>query len=71
MPALAEAADPGSYLDACRAALGRGLPRRKASRAALGHALAFSTWRSLDREGLADREAAELMATLIVPAVPG
>ncbi|MFI6144389.1 TetR/AcrR family transcriptional regulator [Streptomyces sp. NPDC051109] len=35
-------------------------------RAVIGHAVAFSTWRSLCREqGLADREAVEVMATLV------
>ena len=34
-------------------------------RAALGHALAFETWRSLAREGLDDRQAASLMASFV------
>jgi shikimate kinase len=36
--------------------------------AALGHALAFETWRSLAREGLDDRRAASLMASFVVGA---
>jgi AcrR family transcriptional regulator len=46
--------------------LARGLPRRKAVRAALGHALEFETWRSLVREqGLSERAAIELMVRLV------
>jgi AcrR family transcriptional regulator len=47
---------------------GRGLRGRaaKRARAALGHALAFPTWRSLTREqGLTDREAVALMRALV------
>jgi AcrR family transcriptional regulator len=47
---------------------GRGLRGRAArrTRAALGHALAFPTWRSLTRErGLADAEAVALMSVLV------
>ena len=58
------------YLDAVRddLAAGRGLRGRRAERvrAALGHALAFSTWRSLAREqGLRDEDAVELMCRLV------
>lgn len=43
-----------------------GWPRRKRVRAAVGHALAFSTWRSLAREqGLDDAQAAALMGHLV------
>jgi AcrR family transcriptional regulator len=43
----------------------RGLARRRV-RAAIGHALAFSTWRSLVREqGLDDLEAVDLMCRLV------
>jgi AcrR family transcriptional regulator len=50
------------YLDGIRDRLARGRRRR----AALGHALAFATWRSLVREqGLRDRDAVELMAGLV------
>jgi AcrR family transcriptional regulator len=49
--------------------LARGLPRRKAVRAAVGHAVEFDTWRSLARrEGLGDRAAAELMVELVAAA---
>ncbi len=50
---------------------GRGLRGRAArqTRAAIGHALAFGTWRSLAREqGLADDDAVGLMAALIAAA---
>jgi AcrR family transcriptional regulator len=49
-------------------AAGRGLRgrRKQHTRAAIGHALAFPTWRSLTRdEGLSNEEAAELMARLV------
>jgi AcrR family transcriptional regulator len=45
--------------------LAKDLPRRKAVRAAVGHALEFETWRSLVRtQGLSNRAAAEAMARL-------
>ena len=45
--------------------LARDLPRRKAVRAAVGHAVEFETWRSLVRtQGLSNRAAAEAMARL-------
>jgi AcrR family transcriptional regulator len=58
------------YLAAARETLiaGRGLRGRRARevRAAVGHALAFTTWRSLTREqGLDDNQAAELMRRLV------
>jgi AcrR family transcriptional regulator len=49
-------------------ARGRGLRGRRAKqvRAAIGHALAFPTWRSLTHEeGLADEDAVELMCRLV------
>jgi AcrR family transcriptional regulator len=49
-------------------AAGRGLRGRRAAfaRAAIGHALAFPTWRSLTREqGLGNDEAVELMSRLV------
>jgi AcrR family transcriptional regulator len=49
-------------------AAGRGLRGRRARhmRAAIGHALVFSTWRSLTRdEGLSNDEAAELTARFV------
>ena len=52
-------------------AAGRGLRGRRAqhTRAAIGHALAFPTWRSLTRdEGLSNEEAAELMAGFVAAA---
>jgi hypothetical protein len=47
---------------------GRGLrgPAERRTRAAIGHALAFSTWRSLAYEqGFPDDDAAALMGTLV------
>jgi AcrR family transcriptional regulator len=45
--------------------LAKDLPRRKAVRAAVGHALEFETWRSLVRtQGMSNRAAAEAMARL-------
>jgi AcrR family transcriptional regulator len=46
-----------------------GRPRRRAVRAAIGHALAFATWRSLAREqGLDDADAVRLMRGLVAAA---
>ena len=53
---------------------GRGLRGRAArrTRAAIGHALAFPTWRSLTREqGLADGEAIALMCALVEGSAAG
>jgi AcrR family transcriptional regulator len=61
------------YVAATRDLLLRGRPergrRRDAARAAIGHALSFTTWRSLTREqGLDDARAAELMCGLVAGA---
>jgi AcrR family transcriptional regulator len=58
------------YLESLRAALIKGRSERGQARArvaaAVGHALAFSTWRSLTREqGLDDSEAVALMVRLV------
>ena len=46
--------------------LARGWPRRRSVRAAIGHALAFETWRSLvRREGLTRRQAVDAMLQLV------
>jgi AcrR family transcriptional regulator len=46
-----------------------GRRRRRTVRAAIGHALAFATWRSLAREqGLSDAHAARLMCGLVAAA---
>jgi AcrR family transcriptional regulator len=42
----------------------RGNARRRTT-AAIGHALAFTTWQSLARRGLSDAEAADLMSALV------
>jgi hypothetical protein len=62
-----------SYLATARDALmaGRRLPgkARRRTQAAVGHAIAFSTWRSLTQEQrLDDSLAAELMGTLVTSA---
>jgi len=69
VPAGAAEAFLGYFADV-RSALMAGRPERGRARArvaaAIGHAIAFSTWRSLVREqGLADEEAVALMAALI------
>lgn len=44
-------------------------PARRRTRAAIGHAIAFSTWKSLVREqGLSDTEATTLMCALVAGA---
>ena len=49
-------------LERIRDELTRGRPRRKAVRAAIGHALEFETWRSLSRrQGLSRRQAVDSM----------
>ena len=50
-------------------ALARDWPRRKAVRAAVGHALEFETWRSLARrQGLSRRQAVDAMTQLVLAA---
>lgn len=61
------------YLSAARETLIRGRAvrgrRRDTVRAAIGHALAYPTWRSLSREqGLDDEQATELMCKLVAGA---
>jgi AcrR family transcriptional regulator len=61
------------YREAARETLLRGRPERgtarRRARAALGHALAFTTWRSLTLEqGLDDGQAAALMRALVAGA---
>ena len=61
------------YLSAARETLIRGHPvrgrRRDETRAAIGHALAYETWRSLTREqGLDDERAVALMCGLVAEA---
>jgi AcrR family transcriptional regulator len=65
-PVLQDVAAPLlEYWQSARQALDRGWTvrgsQRKVLRAIIGHALAFETWRSLVREGLDDRGAAEAM----------
>ena len=77
VPAIRKAfAETGAYLEQARSALlagrrERGRVRNRVS-AAIGHALAFTTWRSLVREqGLGEGEAVELMASLVEAAGGG
>jgi AcrR family transcriptional regulator len=58
------------YLEASRRdLLGEWAPRRsKRLHASLGHALRFSTWQSLDAEGLGAREMADLVSEWITSA---
>jgi AcrR family transcriptional regulator len=71
VPALRKAAAAtGAYLEQARAVLMRGRRERGRHRdrvaAAIGHAMAFPTWRSLVREQeLGDEEAVDLMASLV------
>lgn len=67
------AAEMEAYLEQARSSLLRGRRERGRARtrasAAIGHALAFSTWRSLVCEqGLDDEEAVELMISLVASA---
>lgn len=70
VPVLTDTLDDyRGYLEEVRKLLMRGRPERgrtrRAAEAAIGHALAFATWKSLtEGQGLADEEAAGLMASL-------
>lgn len=66
VPALAEVMTPWwNYMREAAGALaagwGAGPEQQRSVRAAVGHALDFATWRSLDRQGLDDDESVELM----------
>lgn len=71
VPAMRPAVESmGAWLAAAVATILRGRPERGARRrrveAAVGHAIAFATWRSLARDqGLADSEAVGLMCRLV------
>jgi len=67
VPANAEVlAETTAELEALRDGAARGWPRRKAVRAAIGHALEFETWRSLvRRHGLSQAQAVDTMARLV------
>lgn len=58
------------YLEAARTdLLGEWAPRRsRRLRASLGHALRFSTWQSLDAQGLSAREMADLVGVWVAAA---
>jgi AcrR family transcriptional regulator len=74
VPAVRKAAAAmDAYREGARSVLLRGRPERGRARervaAAIGHALAFPTWRSLVREqDLGDAEVVELMAALVASA---
>lgn len=55
----------GEVAGGLAAGWGVGAGRQRLVRAAVGHALRFSTWRSLDRQGLSDEEAVDMMAALV------
>jgi AcrR family transcriptional regulator len=67
--------DRDRFMETCRDVLARGWGARGRRRAlllaAIGHALDFHTWVSLARQGLHDREAAQLMTQLAVSAREG
>jgi AcrR family transcriptional regulator len=67
VPANAEVLDELTAAFAALAdAVARGWPRRKAVRAAIGHALEFETWRSLvRRQGLSPAQAVDAMERLV------
>jgi AcrR family transcriptional regulator len=73
LPSLRDAMQPRfAYMDWVRDVLLKGRPgaRRKKVRAAVGHAMAFDTWRSLERDqGLSCREAVELATAMVSAAV--
>jgi AcrR family transcriptional regulator len=74
VPAMAAAVKTfRSHFEALRGALLRGRPERGRPRArvaaAIGHALAFPTWRSLvSEQGLSDEDAVDLMARMVAAA---
>jgi AcrR family transcriptional regulator len=70
MPTVAESFGRfRAYLAGAQETLMRGRRSRRRVRAAIGHAVAFSTWRSLAREQqLDDGAAAELMCRLVAAA---
>lgn len=70
VPELAEVMEPwwdwmGEVAGGLAAGWGVDAERQRLVRAAVGHALRFSTWRSLDREGLSDQQAVDMMAALV------
>jgi AcrR family transcriptional regulator len=69
LPALAEVVQSDAFREALAAVLASGLPRRRLVRAALRHAVAFDTWRSLERQaGLKRADSVALMARLVAAA---
>jgi AcrR family transcriptional regulator len=68
LPALAERVEPlRRYLRSVADDLAQGwrTPNRRLLRAAIRHAVAFDTWRSLAAQGLRPREGAGLMAAMV------
>jgi len=73
VPEIAEVMEPWwDYMGEVAAGLAAGwgvsAGRQARVRAAVGHALRFSTWRSLTDEGLSEEEAAEMMTALVAGA---
>jgi AcrR family transcriptional regulator len=71
VPAVAHQLEASAvpYLGFVTDVLLAGRPRRKKVRAAIGHALAFETWRSLVRgQGLSSEDAVSLMVALVADA---
>jgi hypothetical protein len=69
-PFLFELGEPlFAHWEAMRTQLARGWgvrgKRRRLLDAAVGHALDFQTWRSLNQRGLTDEEAADLMTRFV------
>jgi AcrR family transcriptional regulator len=75
IPVLAEVLEPlFTGFSEARAVLAEGwpTPTPDVARAAIGHALAFPTWRSLARDyGLRDEAVADLLTAMVVSAVRG
>jgi hypothetical protein len=70
MPIVRQSFGPfRAYLEGAASVLVSGWPKRKRVRVAVGHALAFTSWRLLTREqGLDDAQAAALMCRLVAAA---
>jgi AcrR family transcriptional regulator len=59
-------AETSAQIGALADLLARGWPRRKRTRAAIGHALEFETWRSLvRRQGLSQKQAVDAMSAFV------
>lgn len=77
MPLLGDAAGAEAFIDRMGelfSALAEGWPGNATAQrlrtAAIGHAMAYETWRSLTEKGLTDAEAVDLMTGLVTTVVP-